>query len=260
MGDQRLEFHSGHLPGPVFLRKSRKLAWLLRQFQLCPPRLRPSLGERAHRARPGGGWGKTKGLELPSCSSAVFSADRKSSSQLVTAIFPPPSNAPGHCHGNYGTHDHFRMTREVFWELIFFFFSQFPTPQTAFIGSHGKFISLCREILSYFGPVLEPGGVEMFRLPGAAFCPSWESLVHASCSCCGCGTSAPVLPTSSCEGTLHQLRLNATSLQLRGSDPRDEAATGAGAQRAHNFPRSLTPQVFFCECTLGLEKDDVRFM
>lgn len=86
------------------------------------------------------------------------------------------------------------------------------------------------------------------------FCPSWESLVHASCSCCGCGTSAPVLPTSSCEGTLHQLRLHATSLQLWGSDPRDQAATGAGAQRAHNFPRSLTPQVFFCECTVTVER------
>lgn len=81
------------------------------------------------------------------------------------------------------------MTREVFWELIFFFF--FPLypflPQSVFIGSHGEFISLCREILTYFGPVLGPGGVGMLpELLGIqhqlSSGPSWESLVHTSCS------------------------------------------------------------------------------
>lgn len=109
------------------------------------------------------------------------------------------------------------------------------------IGSHGEFISLCREILAYFGPVLGPGAVGMLlellgSQPQLSSGPSWESLVHASCSCSGWGTSAPVLLTSSCEGTLHLPRLHSTSLQLRGSDLSEEAATGAGAQRAHNFP------------------------
>lgn len=53
------------------------------------------------------------------------------------------------------------------------------------------------------------------------------------------GTSAPVLPTSSCEGTLQLLWLPSTSLQLRGSDPREEAATGAGAQRTQHSPGFL---------------------
>lgn len=82
------------------------------------------------------------------------------------------------------------------------------------------------------GVRLELLGFQRQLSPG----PSWESLVHPSCSCSARGTSALVLPASSCEGTPHLRRLHSTSLQLRGSDPRDKAAAGPGAQRAHNFP------------------------
>uniref|UniRef100_A0A5F9CEU8 DNA polymerase n=1 Tax=Oryctolagus cuniculus TaxID=9986 RepID=A0A5F9CEU8_RABIT len=52
-------------------------------------------------------------LELPSCSSAVFSAARKHSNQPVTAIFPESCSAPGRCHGNRSAAGHFRVTRKV---------------------------------------------------------------------------------------------------------------------------------------------------
>ena len=108
-GVQRRVFQSPHLYEPRFLHlQMQNLPWQeAATFQPYPPGW----------ARPGGasaeGWtlvernkvladgsGGGGGLELPSCSSAVFSAARRLSSQPVTAIFPPTSRVPGHCHGN----------------------------------------------------------------------------------------------------------------------------------------------------------------
>lgn len=109
------------------------LGWRPRRLRLCAPGAEALPEARARRAGPGRGGGTRDlagRLELPSCSSAVFSAARRLSSQPVTAIFPPPSRASHRYHDDRPAQGHFRMTRKLFWS-----FSS-PLPHPPSVRSH----------------------------------------------------------------------------------------------------------------------------
>lgn len=96
------------------------LGWRPRRFQLCAPGRGPSRRRERGGPDPGGRTRELAGrLELPSCSSAVFSAARRLSSQPVTAIFPPPSRASDRYHDDRPAQGHFRLTRKWFWSFSF---------------------------------------------------------------------------------------------------------------------------------------------
>lgn len=77
-------------------------------------------------------------LELPSCSSAVFSAARRLSSQPVTAIFPQLSRVPGRCHGNRFRLGSLPDDPEEVLDICVFPPRNPSRPSSALIGCSGK--------------------------------------------------------------------------------------------------------------------------